>query len=145
MNGLRRHWYDIGAVDAKQRLEWIGLVLIAAYAAMVAVTIAWLGADRLLEPDGFAEFREIALVASPLALAALVLTRMARGRSMTAVLAAACSLLLLARMARGEASGAGIGFGVIFLLVVFVVELVVGRIERARQARSHAFEDDESL
>ena len=129
-------------MDRKQRLQWIGLGLIALYAAVVAATIAWVGADRLLEPDGFARFRDVALAASPIAVAALVLTRVARGRAMTGVLAAACSLLLLARMARGEASGAGIGFGIIFLVLVLIIELVVGRIERT-QAYASSREDDE--
>ena len=132
-------------MDRKQQLQWIGLGLIALYAAVVAATIASVGVDRVVEPDGFARFRDVALAASPLAVAALVLTRVARGRVMTAVLAAACSLLLLARMARGEASGAGIGFGFIFLVVILIVELLVGRIERGRQSRSRSLENDESM
>ena len=109
--------YYSGAVDRNPRLQWIGLGLIALYAAIVATTIGWVGADRLTQPDGFAQFCDVALAASPIAVAALVLTRLARGRGLTAVLAAACSLLLLARMVRGEASSAGIGFAVVFLVV----------------------------
>ena len=137
--------YDSYDVARKQRLEWIGLALIALYAAVVAGTIAWVGADRLREPDGFAQFWHVALAASPVAVAALVLTRLARGRAMTAVLAAACSLLVLARMARGEASGAGIGFAVAFLVVLLIVELVVGRAERGRRGESYSHDDEDSV
>lgn len=112
-------------MDLQARLPWIGLGLIAAYAVILVATIAVIGPGRLLERTGFAWFCTVALIASPVAVAALIVSRVVRGRMLTAMLAAACSLLLLVRMARGEASGAGIGFGVVFLVVLLIVELVI--------------------
>ena len=119
-------------MDMKPRLQWAGLGLIALYAAILAVAVAWIGVDRLVDAGGFYRFCVVALAASPVALVALVLSRLARGRSLTALLAAACSLLVLVRMARGEATGAGIEFAIAFLVVLFVVELAVSRWERGR-------------
>jgi hypothetical protein len=120
----------------RSRLQWIGLGLIGLYAIVIAAAIAWIGPDLLVTADGFYRFTAVALAASPLALVAFTLSRLARGRSMTATLAAACSLLLLLRMARGEATAGGILFALAFLVVLLVLELAISRWERKRARAS---------
>jgi hypothetical protein len=115
--------------DRAGRLQWAGLALSVVYAAILFAAIAHVGSDNLKTTDGFATFVKVALAASPVALVALVLSRLARGRLLTAMIAAACTLLLLVRMVRGEATTGGIEFAVGFLVVLLVVEIVVSRWE----------------
>ena len=111
----------------KSRLLWIGILLIALYTAIIASLLAYIGIPGVLTPEGFARFCAVALATSPLAIASLVLMRVALGRFLLAAIAAGSSITVLVRIARGEASVPGIAFAFGFLLVLLVIELIAAR------------------
>jgi hypothetical protein len=112
------------------RLLAFGLFLVTIYAVVIAATVAHIGDERMSTDEGFYRFCAIALAASPLALAALVLTRLATGRLLLVMVAAGSCITVLLRISRGEATSQGLAFSGVFLAVLLIIEIAVSRRER---------------